>query len=203
MTEALASRRPTAGRPALEIPREHGFWVMLAAVVLAALVEHPSFAALIAAVLVVGQAALLGGLVHRRIRRRPGLQLASALALATAGAPIALAAGAPSVAVAFDTGAWAAVFAAFTLSVWACTARSSRVRRRHVGVLTLAAIVVPVVAGALLALAERPGHAVAALLGAAASSSFALVRPGAKQMKGIGLTLAGVAVLVALVLIAV
>lgn len=123
----------------MDVPREHGFWVMLGAVVLAAVAEHPSLAALLAAILVVGGAAMLGSLVHRQVRRQPRLQLASALALATAAA---------------------------------------------VG----------------FALAERRGHAVAALLGSAAALAFAIWRPGAKQMKPLGLTLVGVALLVALVL---
>ncbi|HEX5098769.1 MAG TPA: hypothetical protein VFV94_04685 [Polyangiaceae bacterium] len=200
---SLASRQSAAQRPALELPREHGFWVMLSAVVLAAVSAYPSLRSLLAAALVVGAGALLGSLVHRRIRRQPRLQLASSLVLAAAGVPIELAGGAPWVPAIYDATAWVAVFAAFTLSVWACTARSSRIRRPQVRDLTTAAIGLPLVAAVGLALAGHRGHAAAALLGAAASSIFALWRPGAKQMKPIGLTLAGVALLVALVLIVV
>jgi len=203
MSRSVASRHGTAGRAAVAVPREHGFWVMLGAVVLAAVAEHPSLAALLAAMLVIAGAALLGSLVHRQVRQKPRLQLGSSLALAAAGAPIELGARVPWAEAALDATAWAAVFAAFTLSVWACTARSSRVRRRQVGVLTAGAMLVPFAAAVGFALAERRGHAVAALLGAAASVAFAIWRPGAKQMKPLGLTLAGVALLVALVLTAV
>lgn len=200
---SLASRQRAPLGPTLEIPREHGFWVMLTAVVLAAGSAYPSLGSLLTAVVVVGAGALLASLVHRRVRRQPRLQLAASLVLAAAGAPIELAGRAPWVEAVYDTVAWAAVFAAFTLSVWACTARSSRIRRPQVRDLTAAAIALPLVAAVGLTLAGHRGHALAALLGAAASSSFGLWRPGAKQMKPIGLTLAGVALLVALVLIGV
>lgn len=201
MSGSSALRQPSGGRAGLQIPHEHGFWVMLAAVVLAALLAQPTVASLLTAVVVVAGAALLGSLVHMRIRRQPWLQLASALALAAAGAPVELMARTPLVDVAYDAAAWAAVFVGFTLSVWACTARNSRVRRRQVGALTACAVLAPLAGAVALELAERRGHALAALFGAAASSVFAIWRPGSKQMKAIGFTLAGCALIVALILI--
>jgi len=201
MPGSFAVRQPKASRPSIELPNEHGFWVMLCAVVLAAFAARPSVRSLVAAVVVVAGATVLASFMHKIIRRRPRLQLASAFTLASAGVPIELAAGTPLTQAAYDACAWAAVFGAFTLSVWACTARSSRVRRHQVRALTASAVLFPLIAAVGLTLRGHHGHALAALLGTGASSAFAIWRPGAKQMKAIGLTLAGVALVVALVLV--
>jgi hypothetical protein len=200
MSAAARPRQlPARSRPT-EVPREHGFWVMLGAVVGSALARNPNAAAGLAAVVVVAGAVLAGGAVRRQIRRRASLQLFASLALAAASAPIELAGGAPPFQALCNASAWAAVFSAFTLIVRACLARSSRVRRSEVGILTTLAVFFPLAAALAFVLGELRVQAAAALLGAAVASVIAYFRPDAKSMKPIGLSLAAAAVFVALIL---
>src|SRR5688572_31185064 len=110
---------------------------MLSAVALAAFVQNPGFLAALVAVVTMLGAAWVGGEVRARIRREERLQLASACVLAVAGIPVELAGGARFGDALANAVAWMVVFGTFTLSVWACTARSSRIRREKVPVLTL------------------------------------------------------------------
>jgi hypothetical protein len=120
--------------------------------------------------------------------------------LAVAGIPVELAGGTPFGDAVANAFAWMVVFGTFTLSVWACTARSSKIRREKVPLLTLFAFLVPLTAAAVFAFAELRAPALAAMLGAVSAVVFAIWRPGAKQMKAMGLSLAGAATFVALVL---
>jgi hypothetical protein len=181
-------------------PREHGFWVMLSAVVLAAFIRNPGFAAAFVGVSTVLGAAWIGGEVRARIRREERLQIASGAVLAVAGIPIELAGGARFLDAFANAGAWVVVFGTFTLCVLAGTARSSRIRRDQVSFLTLLAFLIPLGAASGFAFAGFRAPALACLLAAVSSVAFAIWRPGAKQMKAMGLSLAGAATFVALVL---
>ena len=184
-----------------QAPREHGFWVMVSAVVLAAVLRNPSFFSVLVGIATVLGAAWTGGFARARIRREGRLQLSSGAALAALGLPIELAGGARFGDATLNALAWTVVFSTFALNVWACAARSSRVRRAAVARLTLLAFLVPLAGAAGFAFAEQRGAAVAALFAAVSSVLFAIWRPGAKQMKAVGLSLAGAATTVALVLV--
>lgn len=200
MTVILEFAKRAVARFIERVPREHGFWVMLSAVVVAAFVRNPGFFAAFVALATMLGAAWIGGEVRARIRREERLQLASACVLAVAGIPVELAGGARLGGALANAVAWVVVFGTFTLSVWACTARSSRVRREQVPMLTLLTLFFPLSAAVLFALVELRAQALAAMLGALTAVVFAIWRPGAKQMKAMGLSLAGAATFVALVL---
>ena len=187
-------------RFAARVPREHGFWVMLSAVVVAAFVRNPGLAAAFVGVSTVLGAAWVGGEVRARVRREERLQIASGAVLAVTGIPVELAGGATLVDALANAGAWVVVFGTFTLSVWAGTARSSRLRRQQVPLLTLLAFLIPLGGASGFAFAEFRAPALACMLAAVSSVAFAIWRPGAKQMKPMGLSLAGTATFVALVL---
>jgi hypothetical protein len=203
MTVATEFAKRSSARFIERVPREHGFWVMLSAVVVAALLRNPGgFAAFVAVTVILG-AAWVGGEVRVRIRREERLQLASACVLAVSGVPVELAGEARLSEALANAFAWMIVFGTFTLSVWACRARSSRIRREDVPLLTLFTFLVPLVAATAFALADFRAPALASMLAMVSSVVFAVWRPGAKQMKAMGLSLAGAATFVALVLVVV
>jgi hypothetical protein len=171
------------------LPREHGFWVMSCAIALSSSMRHPRWLAGVVAVALLGSAALIGGRLRRYVRRSAWLQLSAALVLAACGIPIEVAAGrAPHEAV-LDALAWGSVFAAFTLGVWACNARSSRRRRSRALPFTVLSVVVPACATFAFVFAESRARAVATVSSAITMLAFALWRPGAKQMKRVGMSL--------------
>jgi hypothetical protein len=161
---------------------------------------RPGWLVGLVAVGVVAIAAVAGGLVRAHIRRDARLQFASVLVLASLAVPIELVAGRHVRDALLDAAAWAAVACGFSLGVWASTARSSRVRRSRAGRLTLLSVLVPALASAGFALGESYARAAASLLAAAATLGFAVWRPGSKQMKRVGMSLAGCATAVGLVL---
>jgi hypothetical protein len=175
---------------------------MSCAIALSATLTRPGWLTALAAGAVVAGAALAGGRLRPQIRRKPRLQLLAAGLLASLGIPVELAGGRHGGDALLDALAWASVFAAFTLGVWACTARSSRIRRSEARPLTVLSVVVPVAAAAGFAFAASHGRAAAALLSAVAMLAFAVWRPGAKQMKRVGLSLAACAIGVGVVLTA-
>jgi hypothetical protein len=200
MNTFLVSAKLFARRFAERVPREHGFWVMVSAVAVAAFLRNPGWGSIFVGVTMVLVAAWAGGEVRARVRREGRLQLASSVVLASAGIPIELAGGARGVDAFANALAWVVVFGTFTLCVWAGTARSSRVRRPEVAALTLLSFFVPLAGAAAFAFAERRAPALATMASAVASVAFAIWQPGAKQMKAMGLSLAGAAAFVGLVL---
>ena len=73
------------------LPREHGFWSMLGAVVLAAIVRSElSAATVLTALGVTALSGVLGGAFRRAVRRHETLQLGSAAVMGLAGVPIEL-----------------------------------------------------------------------------------------------------------------
>ena len=101
------------------VPREHGFWVMLTAVLLCALMQSNTLTLTLVttAALVALASALAGGVIRRRVRRSGTAQLASAAVLALAGVPVAFVAKLPLSQIAVTTTAWAIVFVASALVV--------------------------------------------------------------------------------------
>jgi hypothetical protein len=182
------------------VPREHGFWVILGAVVLSALSRSTgSPAAWIAACVVVIAATAVASLLGRNVRRSERLQLALAGALPVAGVPIRLAAGSSLASAAADACAWAVVFTASALSVRATFARASRSRHASATRLARGSVAVPMAAAFLFFLASLQTHAVVALVAAAGLAVLALWAPGAKQIRAVGLSLAAIALIAAIV----
>jgi hypothetical protein len=193
-TRAAASKR-TAW-----LPREHGFWVMSSAIALSSIMSRPRWAPSVVAVILIGSAALVGGRLRPYIRRSALLQLSATLLLATCCIPIELTAGRARGDAVLDAMAWASVFAAFTLGVRACNARSSRIRRSRAGPDTLLSVVVPACVALGFTIAASYARAAATLLASAVTIAFAIWRPGAKQMKRVGMYLAVCAAVVSIVL---
>jgi hypothetical protein len=192
--------RAQANKRAAWLPREHGFWVMSCAIAISSLSSRPRWLASLVAVALIGSAALVGARLRRYVRRSAFLQLSAALLLAAFAIPVEVTAGrAPADAV-LDAVAWSSVFAAFTCGVWACNARSSRLRRSRAGRLASLSVAAPACAALGFLFVASHARALAALLAATAMLAFAVWRPGAKQMKPVGLSLAACAAVVSIVL---
>jgi len=200
MSDAVDSAPSLLKRLLRGLPREHGFWVMSSAIVLSAFVRHPGLATAGVGLLAMAGMAFAGSAMRRRVRRDGRWQLASSALLAAASVPIDLVGGARLAEALAIAGAWVTVFSTFMLSVWASTARSSKVRRPRVQALTLLAFLLPLAAAAVFAFAEWRAPALASLLASVASVAFAIWRPGAKQMKAVGLSLTGAMTFTALLL---
>ena len=184
------------------VPREHGFWTILAAVLTAALVRAPFTPAVVAtALLVLGASALLGGLINRHIRRSSVAQLASAGALSVAAAPVELVGGLPLGAVVSAAAAWAAIFVSSALIVRAAFARARRDRRLS-RLLDGSSIGLCAVACTTFVALGAWREALATGMGAVACTGLVIAHPTVKQMKPVGLALAGLAALAALALAA-
>ena len=173
---------------------------MLSAMTLSMVLRNPGWQSSLMAMTVAGMGVLAGGRARLLVRRNAPLQLVAALTLAACAIPIELAAGRSAGVALGDFAGWSSVFVTFTLAVWACAARSSRVRRRRAGTWELLSILVPAFAAAGFLLARLRTQAVASAVAGLAAVALAVWRPGAKQMKAIGLSLAACAVVEAVVL---
>lgn len=201
MTSSLARAESSSKHEISLAPREHGFWVILGVVVPSALSRTAgSAAAWLVAVPVVIAAIALGGILGRRIRRSAVLQLVATCMLSLGGIPIELAGGGSPANAAFDGGAWLAIFFASALAVQACFARASRRQRERAAALAGASIAVPVAVAALFAVASLHAQALAALVTAAAMAGIAVSHPTAKHLKPVGIAIATIAVVAAVVL---
>lgn len=189
-------------RPPL-LPREHGFWVMLAAVVVCALMQSAALTweLLATAAAVTLGTALAGGTIRRRIRKSNTAQLASATLLAGAGVPIAFVGRVPVAGLAVTALAWAVIFVANALVVHASIARAKRRDRRARGLAALA-VSTTAVASVGFALSARNNAAMATALTGFGLAAIALVAPTARQLKPVGIALAGLATLAAFALAA-
>lgn len=183
----------------LRLPREHGFWVMLGAVAITSLVRA-RFApvALFVAGITLPLATLGAVAIGRRVRKNRSYQLVASSVLPVAGIPIELAAGIDVASVLATALAWTGVFLASALVVRAAFERS-RARGNPV-VLDGAALAVVAVGCLGFALFGLLHQAVA--LGVCFVLFVLLVswRPTAKQLRSLGLSLAGVAAVAAFVL---
>ncbi len=183
------------------LPREHGFWVMLAAVLLCALMQsgRPSLTVVVTALGVALVTALAGGTIRRRIRRSNTAQLASAALLATAGVPVALVARLPLSQIGVTTLAWAVIFVANAMVVHTSFARAKRQYQRALG---LAGLSVGTTAAASIgfAVAARNNAALATTLTGFGLAAIALVAPTTRQLKPVGIALAGLATIAAFAL---
>jgi len=183
------------------MPNEHGFWVMLAASVLgAALRAGLSYLTLVTSCLVVGTTVLVARHFHRAIRRREGAQLGATAALALTGTPVEWVSGLPFASVLAGTVARAAIFVASALLVRSAFARSARGQSVRCRALQSSAIAILALTGILLALGHQYAEARASALALSVCLLLAWGKPTAKQLKPLGLTLAGLALTSAIAL---
>jgi hypothetical protein len=175
---------------------------MLAAAILSAeLRADGEPVAVVTGLVVSAGAVVLASLLHRQVRRSEGAQLGATVCLGLAAAPIELAARLPLSAVLAGTIARLAIFAASSFLVRSAFARSSSRRRRHASSAWQgAALLLLGAASAALGLAGRATEARACAVALAASVVLAWWRPTAKQLKPLGLSLAGVALVSAVAL---
>jgi hypothetical protein len=179
-----------ADRPRL--PREHGFWVMLGAVAITSLVRARfATAALVALGIVLPLATSGAALIGGRVRRNRRYQLLAATALPVVGVPIELASGIGLVSVLATALAWSSLFLASALVVRAAFERSRT--GGNPAVLEGGALLVAAVGGLAFGYLGLWHHALA--LGVSFVLLFFLVsrHPTVKQLRGVGLGLAGIA----------
>jgi hypothetical protein len=183
------------------LPNEHGFWVMLLAAIGSALLRsHFARSALLVSVAIAVGAVAFATLLHRKIRGREGGQLAATACLGLAGAPIEWAAALPLSDVLAGTIARVAIFLFSSFMVRAAFARSARRPGLSSNVWQAASLLLLAMAFAVLALADRLAEARACAMAGVVGGLLAWWRPTAKQLKPLGLALAGLALGSAIVL---
>jgi hypothetical protein len=179
------------GKAPLELPREHGFWVMLGAVVLSAFLRSGATLLLAAAALTVTVVAILGAVRMDRLVRRDGAaQVLSAGALGALSFPLDVVAGRTLTAAAATGLAWVAIFAASALVVRSLFARAGRRASRSAPWLAAVSVLAPGAAALGFALAGSRAESAASLLTAAGLGVLVLLRPTVKQLKPVGIGLA-------------
>lgn len=176
------------------LPREHGFWVMVGAAVLPPLLRGALRGAELGAAAGAVLLALLGARVAGSlVVRSEWAQLASSLGLPWLGVPVALIGGETLRWALAVAGLWSALFVAGSLSVRAALARG---RRRHAEArsITMAAVAAGALALVVTAWLTTQGTWLAfAAAGLLLALAFAVLRPGPRQLRIVGLTLAGAA----------
>jgi hypothetical protein len=174
---------------------------MLLAVLLAALLRvPPSVSTLLTGLVVTIVAAIGGGLLRGLVRRSGNAQLASAAALAFAGLPVELAGGATLSSALAAVLAWIAILIGCALVVRAAFARAARGKARVARRLEVAAVALPALASAIFVLERSNAEAWATGAGAAGCAVLMFLHPTIKQMKRIGIALAGLVTLAAVAL---
>ena len=200
MAEA-AQNRALGGWLRQSLPSEHGFWVMLSAALGSALfrarVSLSSAGVALACALL---AIVAGSAGHRWVRRSSRMQLAATVGLAFSGAPIELANGVSSASVALRSLSRAVVFFTSALVVRAAFARSARRGEARSRLIALTSLAVPSLAGLTFLAAQRRPEAAACFMTSALCALLVFIRPTAKQLKPLGLALAGLALLSAVAL---
>lgn len=178
-------------------PREHGFWVMAAAVLLGALLRDVTEPWLwLTALATLAVAALAGGLLRRTIRQHGAVQLASAALLALLGLPVDAVAGRELWPSLMTAAAWAAIFVPSALAVRSTFWRAKRDDVRAAGA-AAGAVLLPVVAAVGLGLLGYAAEALACALAGFGLGLVALWRPTVKQLRPVGLSLAAIALVAA------
>lgn len=199
---AEAAQHPSlGGRLFQSLPSEHGFWVMLAAALGSALLRARVTLSSAGVALACALLAIAAGTAgHRSVRRSSAMQLAATVGLAFCGAPIELAGGISGASVAVRSLARAVVFLTSALVVRAAFARSARRGEARGRLITVASLAVPSLAGLAFLAAQRLPEAAACFMTSALCAVLVFVRPTAKQLKPLGLALAGLALLSAVAL---
>jgi len=184
-----------------QLPSEHGFWVMLGAAQASSLLRTRGVpASVLAAVLVLVAVVAAASVSHRRIRKNSAAQLAATATLALSSVPVEVAGALPFPSIASAALARLAVFVASALVVRAAFAHSARNGERRSMLLCSASLAIPALSAALLFALGRTAEAGTCVIAGAGCAIFAWSRPTAKQLKPLGLTLGGLALITAITL---
>lgn len=188
-----AGKNQSGGKLGLpEVPKEHGFWVMMVAVLIDSVGRADWQASAIAIALATGVvAAIAGGRLHRAIRKRPWAQLLSSASLGLLLLPAELATGISFRFAAMDVLAWSSLFVGSSLAVRATFARAGR-RNRHGTWYSLSSVVIPACVALGLWALHYPSSAQISAVGALGAIGIMIWRPIPKQLKATGLALAAI-----------
>lgn len=195
MNRPLAGGARRTKKNQLQLPREHGFWTMLAATQLVSVAKvGGSLRAFGVSLAVIALATLGAVLVSKMVRRNPSLQIVLAVALGGTGIPVELFAGGdPSEAVQTAL-AWCSVFAASALLVRSVFLRrkveAGRAPSWKLWALEVGALVLCGLSAAAFAAWGRSDHALALVVATLFLGGLGALRPGPKQLKPLGLSLA-------------
>jgi len=183
------------------LPSEHGFWVMLGAAQASALLRtHGALPSLIAAVLVAVAVIFAGSSSHRQIRKSSAAQLAATATLALSSVPVEVAGGLPFASIAPAALARVVVFVTSALVVRAAFASAGHAGKRWLPLLSGASLALPALSAALLFALGRIAEAGTCVIAAGMCAVFAWHRPSVKQLKPLGITLSGLALITVITL---
>lgn len=197
-TSWITPGRPAAGGP--RAPREHGFWVMLVVACGSGVALAPSLESVLGALLLVVASVFAASFVGKKIRKNVQLQAVAALGLGGLIFPIGVSGGASVGDSLFVATGIAGVFLSTTLTVSALLLRA----RRRVDSAARArayAIALPLVS---LVVAAATGQVEAFFVASSValfSVAIAVRPPSLKKLRTLGLSVAAIQVLCALVLI--
>ena len=181
------------------LPREHGFWVMLALITASALlrVRAAGWAPLVA-VLVLVVAPLVGGLLSRQVRGHGSWQLASTAVLSAVGVPVLWAGGDSMLNMLAFSLVWLSLNVAGALVVRAALQR----RRARVKATLFECLGVRLPAGMLLGVLSISGWNERAALVVASAGLLLLVlqRLGPQNLKRLGLSMSALSGVVGVLL---
>jgi hypothetical protein len=176
------------------LPTEHGFWVMLGAAQASALLRTSgslfSVVVAVSVVVIIIAAASIG---HRQVRKSSAAQLTAAAALALSSGPVELAGHIPLASVATAAMARVVVFVTSALVVRAAFARAARAGQRRSRLLCGASLALPALSATFFFSLGRTAEAGTCVIAGAVCSVFAWSAPTVKQLKPLGLALAGLA----------
>jgi hypothetical protein len=182
------------------LPSEHGFWVMLGAAQSSSLLRtHGVLPSVLTAALVAGAVIAAASWSHRRIRKSSAAQLAATAVLALSSVPVEVAGGLSFASIAPAALARVVVFVTSALLVRAVFARAGHAKRWF-PLLSAASLALPALSAALLFALGRIAEAGTCVIAAAVCTIFAWNHPSVKQLKPLGITLGGLALITAITL---
>lgn len=177
------------------LPTEHGFWVMLGAAQASALLRTSgNLFSVVVALSMVAIVVAAGSTSHRQVRKSSAAQLTAAAALGLSSVPVELAGHIPLASIATAAIARVVVFVTSALVVRATFARAARAGQRRSRLLCAASLAIPALSGAVFLALGRTAEAGTCVIAAGVCSVFAWSAPTVKQLKPLGLTLAGLAI---------
>ncbi|HKO46582.1 MAG TPA: hypothetical protein VJV79_02595, partial [Polyangiaceae bacterium] len=157
-------------------------------------------ASVVAALLVTSAAIAAGSSSHRQIRKSSAAQLTATAALALSSVPVEVAGALPLASIAWAGFARVVVFVTSALVVRASFARAARGGQLRSVLLYGATLVIPALSAALLFALGRGAEAGTCVIAGGVCAVFAWARPTVKQLKPLGLVLAGLALSTAVTL---
>jgi hypothetical protein len=187
-----------ARRSAAGLPREHGFWVLLAVSLSTSMVRARALPLALAAALPVALMCVLVAATSRRFVRRSGwAQLIGAVLLAFAGVPLEALGGVSPGRIGAGAALRAIVFGSSVLLVRAALATSGKRGRSKSAALYATAGALAGTGMLAFAAALRVPEAIGCAFAAGSAALLAWCHPTSKQLKPLGLYLAGLTLLAA------